>query len=61
MAAPYGLTLGGGCEVCLACDKIVAHTDLIMGLVEIGAGLVPGGCGMMHLWQKYMDSVPGSR
>ncbi|RJP75168.1 MAG: 3-hydroxyacyl-CoA dehydrogenase/enoyl-CoA hydratase family protein [Desulfobacteraceae bacterium] len=60
VAAPYGLTLGGGCEVCLACDKIVAHTDLIMGLVEIGAGLVPGGCGMMHLWQRYMDSVPGS-
>ncbi len=60
VAAPYGMTLGGGCEVCLACDKIVAHTDLIMGLVEIGAGLVPGGCGMMHLWQRYMDSVPAN-
>src|SRR4030042_5158650 len=31
-----------------------------MGLVEIGAGLVPGGCGMMHLWQRYVDSIPGN-
>jgi len=59
VAAPYGMTLGGGCEVCLAADRIVAHAELYMGLVEIGAGLVPGGCGMMHLWQRYMDSVPG--
>ncbi len=60
VAAPYGMTLGGGCEVCLAADKIVAHADLYMGLVEIGAGLVPGGCGMMHLWQRVMDTVPGN-
>ncbi|MCP4129524.1 MAG: 3-hydroxyacyl-CoA dehydrogenase/enoyl-CoA hydratase family protein [bacterium] len=58
VAAPYGMTLGGGCEICLAADKIVAHADLYMGLVELGAGLVPGGCGMIHLWQRYMDSVP---
>ena len=60
VAAPYGMTLGGGCEICLAADKIVAHADLFMGLVEIGAGLVPGGCGMIHLWQRYMDAVPGN-
>ena len=59
VAAPYGMTLGGGCEVCLAADRIVAHAELYMGLVEIGAGLVPGGCGMMHLWQNLMNSVPG--
>jgi len=59
VAAPYGMTLGGGCEVCLASDRIVAHSELYMGLVEIGAGLVPGGCGMMHLWQRLMDCVPG--
>ena len=58
VAAPYGMTLGGGCEVCLAADRLVAHADLFMGLVEIGAGLLPGGCGMMHLWQRYMQSVP---
>ena len=60
VAAPYGMTLGGGCELCLAADKIVAHAELYMGLVEIGAGLVPGGCGMIHLWQRYMEGVPGN-
>jgi 3-hydroxyacyl-CoA dehydrogenase len=60
VAAPYGMTLGGGCEVCLASDRIVAHTELFMGLVEIGAGLLPGGCGTMHLWQRYMDTIPGN-
>jgi len=58
VAAPYGLTLGGGCETCLSTDKIVACADLFMGLVEIGAGLVPGGCGMIHLWQNYIKNVP---
>ena len=60
VAAPYGLALGGGCETCLSADRIVAHTDLFMGLVEIGAGLVPGGCGMIHLWRNYIDSKPGA-
>ncbi|MGD0820035.1 MAG: 3-hydroxyacyl-CoA dehydrogenase NAD-binding domain-containing protein [Desulfomonilia bacterium] len=58
VAAPYGLTLGGGCETCLSADRIVAHTDLFMGLVEIGAGLVPGGCGMINLWRKIITSKP---
>ncbi|MDO9265165.1 MAG: 3-hydroxyacyl-CoA dehydrogenase NAD-binding domain-containing protein [Desulfosalsimonadaceae bacterium] len=58
VAAPYGLALGGGCEICLSADRIVAHTDLFMGLVEIGAGLVPGGGGMIHLWRNYIDSAP---
>jgi 3-hydroxyacyl-CoA dehydrogenase len=60
VAAPFGLALGGGCEVCLSADKIVAHADLFMGLVEIGAGLVPGGCGMINLWRKFIESVPPS-
>ncbi len=58
VAAPHGLALGGGCEVCLATDKIVACADLFMGLVEIGAGLLPGGGGMMHLWRNYIESKP---
>ncbi|MBN1635839.1 MAG: enoyl-CoA hydratase/isomerase family protein, partial [Deltaproteobacteria bacterium] len=58
VAAPFGLTLGGGCEVCLASDRIVAHTDLFMGLVEIGAGLLPGACGMINLWRRYIESKP---
>ena len=58
VAAPYGLALGGGCEVCLAADRIVAHSELYMGLVEIGVGLLPGGCGNMNLWKKYVNALP---
>ena len=58
VAAPYGLTLGGGCEVCLAADKIVAHAELYMGLVEIGVGLLPAGGGCLNLWKKFVDTVP---
>jgi 3-hydroxyacyl-CoA dehydrogenase len=58
VAAPYGLTLGGGCEVCLAADKIVAHAELYMGQVEIGVGLVPGGGGCLNLMKKFLSSLP---
>ena len=58
VAAPFGLALGGGCEVCLAADKIVAHAELYMGLVEIGVGLLPGGGGCMNLWKKMTSTIP---
>ncbi len=60
VAAPYGLALGGGCEVCLAADRIVAHTELYMGLVEIGVGLLPGGGGCMNLWKKMSTNAPAA-
>ena len=59
VAAPYGMVLGGGCETCLSADRIVAHTELFMGLVEIGVGLLPAGGGCMNLWKKYVDALPG--
>jgi 3-hydroxyacyl-CoA dehydrogenase len=58
VAAPYGMTLGGGCEVCLAADKMVAHAELYMGLVEIGVGLLPAGGGCLNLWKKYINALP---
>jgi 3-hydroxyacyl-CoA dehydrogenase len=58
VAAPYGLTLGGGCEVCLAADKIVAHAELYMGQVEIGVGLLPAGGACLNLMKKFLSSVP---
>ena len=59
VAAPYGMTLGGGCEVCLgAADKIVAHAELYMGLVEIGVGLLPAGGGCLNLWKKMTAEIP---
>jgi 3-hydroxyacyl-CoA dehydrogenase len=49
VAAPAGLALGGGCEICLHADAIQAHAELYMGLVECGVGVIPGwgGCGEM--------------
>jgi 3-hydroxyacyl-CoA dehydrogenase len=58
VAAPYGMTLGGGCEICLASDKIVAHAELYMGLVEIGVGLLPAGGGCLNLWKKFLNTIP---
>jgi len=58
VAAPFGLTLGGGCEVCLAADRIVAHAELYMGLVEIGVGLLPAGGGCTNFWKKIVASIP---
>ncbi|WP_447642507.1 MULTISPECIES: 3-hydroxyacyl-CoA dehydrogenase/enoyl-CoA hydratase family protein [Chitinophagaceae] len=45
VAAPHNMVLGGGCEVCLHADKVVAHAETYMGLVEFGVGLIPGGGG----------------
>ncbi len=59
VAAPYGMVLGGGCETCLGADRIVAHSELYMGLVEIGVGLLPAGGGTMNLWKKYVNALPG--
>ncbi len=58
VAAPYGMTLGGGCETCLGADRIVAHSELFMGLVEIGVGLLPAGGGTMNIWKKYINALP---
>ena len=59
VAAPYGMVLGGGCETCLSADRMVAHTELYMGLVEIGVGLLPAGGGCLNLWKKHVDALPG--
>lgn len=60
VAAPYGMTLGGGCETCLGANKIVAHAELFMGLVEIGVGLLPAGGGCTNLYWKMVDALPGA-
>jgi 3-hydroxyacyl-CoA dehydrogenase len=45
IAAPHGMTLGGGCEVCMHSDKVIAHAETYMGLVELGVGVIPAGGG----------------
>ena len=46
VTAPYGLTLGGGCEIAMHGDKVRAAGETYMGQVEVGVGLIPAGCGM---------------
>jgi 3-hydroxyacyl-CoA dehydrogenase len=57
VAAPFGLTLGGGCEYALHCDRIQAHAELYMGLVEVGVGLIPGGGGTKEMLFRFTDAL----
>ncbi len=52
VAAPFGLTLGGGCEIALAAAKRVAHRELYIGLVETGVGLIPAGGGTTRMAER---------
>lgn len=58
VAAPYGLTLGGGTEVCLYADRVQASAELYMGLVEVGVGLVPAGGGTTQSVVRALAGVP---
>ena len=61
VGAPSGMALGGGCEVLLHCDALVAHAETYMGLVEVGVGLLPGwgGCKEMLLRAAAAPGMPG--
>jgi 3-hydroxyacyl-CoA dehydrogenase len=49
VVAPHGLTLGGGCEMCLHADAVQAAAESYIGLVEVGVGLIPGGGGTKEM------------
>jgi 3-hydroxyacyl-CoA dehydrogenase len=53
VAAPFGLALGGGCEFSLHSDRVQAHAELYMGLVEVGVGLIPAGGGTTELLFRF--------
>ena len=55
VGAPHTLALGGGCEINLHCDKIVAHSETYMGLVELGVGLIPAGGGTKEMALRCSD------
>lgn len=54
--APHGLTLGGGCEMTLHADCAVAAAETYIGLVEFGAGVIPGGGGTKEFVVRTSDS-----
>jgi len=59
--APFGLTLGGGCEVSLHAAARQPHAELYMGLVEVGVGLLPGGGGCKEMLLRAVDSATSIR
>jgi 3-hydroxyacyl-CoA dehydrogenase len=62
VGTPHGLTLGGGCELNLHCDRVVASAESYIGLVEFGVGLIPGGGGTKEMTlrtaAKYEEGEP---
>ena len=55
VAAPFGMTLGGGCEFSLHADAINAYAETYMGLVEIGVGLIPAGGGTKEMCLRAVE------
>jgi 3-hydroxyacyl-CoA dehydrogenase len=65
VVAPFGMTLGGGCEISLHAPVRQPHAELYMGLVEVGVGLLPGGGGCKEMTLRAIESAeavrPGGR
>lgn len=61
VTAPFGLTLGGGCEVTMGGNAQQASAETYIGLVEFGVGLIPGGGGNMMLLRNLFGAQAGSR
>lgn len=56
IVAPHGMTLGGGCEMSMHADKVVAAAETYIGLVEFGVGVIPGGGGSKEFALRASDS-----
>ena len=56
VAAPFGMALGGGCEILMHSAAVVAHAELYTGLVEVGVGLLPGWGGCKELLGRWQAS-----
>lgn len=57
IVAPHNMALGGGCELSMHSDKVVAHAELYMGLVEFGVGLIPGGGGSKEFAKRFSEEL----
>ncbi|MCT4117843.1 3-hydroxyacyl-CoA dehydrogenase/enoyl-CoA hydratase family protein [Elizabethkingia anophelis] len=57
VVAPHGMTLGGGCEMTMHADRVVAAAETYIGLVEFGVGVIPGGGGSKELTVRTMKEV----
>ena len=57
VVAPHSLALGGACEMSMHADKVMAHSETYMGLVEFGVGLIPGGGGSKEFAVRLADEL----
>ncbi len=55
VVAPHGMTLGGGCEMSMHADRVVAAAETYIGLVEFGVGVIPGGGGSKEMAVRAAD------
>lgn len=55
IVAPHGMTLGGGCEMTMHADRVVAAAETYIGLVEFGVGVIPGGGGSKEMTLRAAD------
>lgn len=58
VVAPHGMTLGGGCEIVLHAPKVRAYAESYIGLVEIGAGVIPAGGGTKEMLLRAIQKAP---
>jgi 3-hydroxyacyl-CoA dehydrogenase len=58
VVAPHGMTLGGGCEVVMGGDAAVAGIETYIGLVEVGAGVIPAGGGCKEFVRRIDEAAP---
>jgi 3-hydroxyacyl-CoA dehydrogenase len=58
VVAPFQMVFGGGCEMVLHADRARAAAETYIGLVEVGVGIIPAGCGTKEMLVRAMDSIP---
>ena len=58
VVAPYGMTLGGGLELCLSAAAVQAAAETYSGLVEVGVGIIPGGAGTLNMLWRALENIP---
>jgi 3-hydroxyacyl-CoA dehydrogenase len=58
VAATFGYTLGGGCELAMHCDRVVASAETYIGLPEVGVGIIPAGGGTSTMLYRALSNLP---
>ena len=60
VVAPFQMVFGGGCEMVLHADRVRAAAETYIGLVEVGVGIIPAGCGTKEMLVRALDSIPAN-